>query len=429
MLQDGIDETITSLAKHMKEISTAKRVYKDAYASMTAEQRDYLNELTISAVKDARAMLIESGKLMEAVVKYAHGTAKLEKRANDECETKEDALFDNIFSDDNDAADAETEDTDAAEDFATEEQADAADGGTFESWLANIKGKDDSAAADDEPETDEDDAKLSLKAPNGTMQELGEVEVTAGGKLELSTKEGRAQARIKLAEKGLLGFNDLSNSAHPGGSVSAVDAGNLDVTPKAPGAGFNVKKDIQEAMLELANMPPKVRKQAEMIQTLVSEGKMKASDVDQLVSHGVDADAVKYWKELFGQGDSQSKDFASKLTQEHANAKQAEEVELYKGRTKRAYELAYQMVSKGMISEAQVDLQVNDIMKWNDAGFESFKNILARQPSMSKQASMPVVGLLDSGSVILPSVQNVQHGGQDMKGVFDSYFESKGLKF
>jgi hypothetical protein len=49
-----------------------------------------------------------------------------------------------------------------------------------------------------------------------------------------------------------------------------------------------------------------------------------------------------------------------------------------KSRSKRAYEIANQMVSKGMISEAQIDSQVNDIMKWNDADVENFENILAR---------------------------------------------------
>jgi hypothetical protein len=449
MLQEGVDETITSLAKHMREINTAKRVYKETYASMTEEQRDYLNELTISAVKDAKAMLVDAGKLMEAVVKYAYGTAELEKRAHS---TTEENLLDVIFASDEteecadaadgeecaDAADAEEADAADAADGEQEECADAADGeeecadakdgGTFNSWLANIGKGGDSAKADD-AKADEDDAKLSLKAPSGATQELGEVTVTAGGTLELSTKEGRAQARIKLAEKGLLGFNELSNDAHPGGSVSAVDAGNLDVKPNVPGAEFHVPKDIKSYMLDLANMPPRVRKQAEMIQALVAEGRMKAEDVDKLTSYGVDADAVKYWKELFGQGDSESKDFASKLTQEHAKAKQAEEVESYKGRIKRAYEVANQMVAKGMITEAQIDSQVNDIMKWNDAGFESIKNILAKQPSMNKQASLPMVGLLSSGEVILPMAKVAQEDGQDIKGFFDSYFESKGLKF
>ena len=295
MLQEGIDETITSLAKHIREIDTAKRVYKESYASMSAEHRDYLNELTISAVKDARAMLSETGKLMEAVMKYAYGTAAIEKRAQAEevAEAKDSDkdILDEIFSEDEDSAkDCETEDCDEAKDEEEHiEQEDTA--GAFDSFLSNIGRKG--------GEGDRSDAKLSLTAPSGATQELGEVTVTAGDKLELTTKEGRAQARVKLAEKGLLGFNELSNDAHPGGSVSAVDAGNLDVTPKADGAAFHVAKDIKDAMLELANMPPRVKKQAEMIQGLVSEGKLKAADVDKLVSHGVDADAVKYWKELF----------------------------------------------------------------------------------------------------------------------------------
>lgn len=469
MLQDGVEETITALAKHIREIEVAKRVYKEVYASMSEEQRDYLNELTIAAVKDAKSMLVDASKLMEAVVKYAYGTAELEKRAAVATagKSQEDKLLDFIFaSDESDAADAErpdltnecmdaadakdgkkdkkdddeededeeddeeddekdedTDDAKATGELPCADEGAAADGGgTFESWLANVQGK---------GASDEADAKLSLKAPDGTIQQLGEVTVTAGGTLELSTKEGRAQARIKLAEKGLLGFNELSADAHPGGSRTAVDAANLDVTPKTPGAEFHVPKDIQEAMLELANMPPRVRKQAEAIQALVAEGRLKAQDVDGLLAHGVDADAVKYWKELFGQGDAASKGFATDLTKEHANAKKAEEMEAYRGRLKRSYELAHQMVVKGMISEAQVDSQVNDILKWNDAGFESFKNILARQPSMSKQASIPVVGLLTSEEVMLPEkiAQQSGQGGQDVKTFFDDYFTSKGLKF
>jgi hypothetical protein len=227
----------------------------------------------------------------------------------------------------------------------------------------------------------------------------------------------------------LLGFNELSDQAHPGGSVSAVEAGNLDVKPSVPGSAFHVYKDLKDAMLELANMPPRVRKQAEMIQKLVSEGRMRAEDVDQLVKHNVDADAVKYWKAMWGEAkDPESKEFASKLTQEHSKAKQAEEIESYKGRVKQAYELANQMATKGLISEAQIDAQVTDIMKYNDAGFESMKAIVAKQPSMSKQASMPQVGLLDSGAVILPAASPMQKvGGNDIKGFFDSYFGSKPL--
>jgi hypothetical protein len=86
------------------------------------------------------------------------------------------------------------------------------------------------------------------------------------------------------------------------------------------------------------------------------------------------------------------------------------------------------MAAKGLISEAQIDAQVTDIMKYNDAGFESMKTIVAKQPSMSKQASMPQVGLLDSGAVILPAASPMQKvASSDIKGFFDSYFGSKPL--
>ena len=105
-------------------------------------------------------------------------------------------------------------------------------------------------------------------------------------------------------------------------------------------------------------------------------------------------------------------------------------MDAYKGRVKRAYELAHQMVAKDLISEAQLEAQVSDIMKYNDEGFDSLKRIVAKQPSINKQASIPSVGFMDSGALILPSAQPVeQPNGSDIKGFFDNYFDKKGLKF
>lgn len=399
MLQEGIDETVTALAKHVRELYSARKVYKEAYASMNSKQRDYLNNLTISAVKDARAMLADTNKLMEAVVKYAYGTAELEKRAASErAQLKRVAKGGEIDLDIREILD--------------EIEAEAEGEGLF----GKKKEPMDDILEFGELEEDEDDALVEV--PEGAK-----VEVVASNKAE------RARKRVKLAQQGLLGFNELSQQAHPGGSADAVSAANLDVKPNVPGAAFHVDKDLKDVMMQLANMPPKVRKQAELIQQLVSQGRLNPENVDQLVKHNVDADAVKYWKAMWGEAkDQQSTEFASKLTQEHSKAKQAADVESYKGRLKRAYELANQMVVKGFITEAQVDAQVNDIMKYNDAGFESVKNILAKQPSMNKQASIPSVGLLDSGAVILPSAQGVENvTGSDIKGIFDNYFGSKPL--
>ena len=405
MLQDSIRETIQVLGKHVNELGAARRLYKEAYSSMSESERDYVNELTIAAVKDARAMLIDTAKLEEAVVKYAYGTAELEKRA-----TVESSELQSLASDIDNVLDKEEE---------KEDKNESSDG--LQSLLDELDGG---------VEEDEGNA-IEIKDVDASFTPKGETEgVPMKGQINIGSKEDRANARVKLAQKGLLGFNELSNQAHPGGSVSAVDAANLDVKPTAPFAAFHVPKDIKDEMLEVANMPPRVRKQAEMIQQLVSQGRVQTSDVDDLGAYGVDSDAIKYWKQMFGQGDSASKEFGNKLVSEHASSKTAEEMQAYKGRVKRSYELATQMLSKGLISEAQMESQVTDIMKWNDDAFTSFKSILAKQEPMNKQASVPFVGMLDSGAVILPSAQGVeQANGADIKGFFDSYFAQKGLKF
>lgn len=431
MLQEGIDETITALAKHIRELYSARKVYKEAYASMNTESRDYLNNLTVSAVKDARALLADTNKLMEAVVKYAYGAAESEKRAAAEAKMKKTAqpaldirdILDEI-EEERGGFSAEPEGEDEMKGFDTDTPMSVVL--DEEGEPAENPGLDFLELGMDEDDEDEDALDVPAKAVNEGPG--GELMVDTE---KLSSKQERANARVKLAQKGLLGFNELSDQAHPGGSADAVSAANLDVKPSAPDTAFHVYKDLKDIMMELANLPPRVRKQAEMIQQLVSEGRMKPEQVDQLVSHNIDPDAVKYWKAMWGEAkDQQSTEFANKLTQEHSKAKQAEEMESYKGRVKRAYELANQMVVKGFINEAQVDAQVSDIMKYNNEGFESMKKIIAKQPAINKQASIPSVGFMDSGALILPSAQPVEKAsGADIKGFFDNYFDKKGLKF
>jgi len=275
---------------------------------------------------------------------------------------------------------------------------------------------------EDTSEEDDDDVALPVAA---ISEENGELTFNTD---KLATAADRAEARIKLAQQALLGFNALSDQAHPGGSVSAESAGNLDVKPAVPGAAFHVAKDIKTKMEDFANMPPRVRKQAEMIHKLVSEGSLDASKVDELSKHSIDADAISYYKAMWGEVEGGS-EFASKLTAGQSEAKQAEAMSSYKGQVKRAYEFANQMVSKGFIVEAQVDSQVETIMKWNDEAFTSMASLMAKQP-IAKQASVPQVGMLDSGQIMLPAAEGqVKTASADIKGVFDSYFDSKGMKF
>jgi hypothetical protein len=290
-------------------------------------------------------------------------------------------------------------------------------------------------------EDESEDKELCDDTANAVTADIGNVQITgdnpeqvgeaahkvqANKEFDLTTKEGRAQARIKLAQKGM-SFNELSDQAHPKGSV---DVPNLDVKPTVDGAQFHVFKDLKDAMMDLAHLPPKVRKQAEEINRLVSTGQLDPHDVDFLVSNGVDADAVKYWKQYFGEAkDPESKEFANKLTEEHGKFKMAEQLETEKAKIKRAYELAYAMQKKGMIDSNQVETQVGEIMKWNDEGFESVKRIVKNQESHTKTASVPEVGMLSSGDVILPSFEGASNnsGATNIKGFFDDYFAGKKL--
>ena len=227
--------------------------------------------------------------------------------------------------------------------------------------------------------------------------------------------------RTKLAQEGLT-WNDMPDKAHEG----SKEVPNIDVKPTAPYSKFHVLKDTHDAVMELAKMPPKVRKQAEEIARLVQGGQLDASEVDELAKHGVDSDAIKYWKQYWAEAkDAESKEFATKLTQEHAAQKQAEELETQKARVKRAYSLAYDMREKGMIENDQVEDQVGEIMKWNDDGFNSIKNIVTRQPVIAKKASMPSVGLLHSSDVIMPAGESQEQGDVDLRGFLDSYFENR----
>lgn len=432
MLQEGIGETVTALTKHIKELKTAGSVYKQSYASMSSTQRDYLNKLTVDAVKDAQAALSDSSKVVEAVVKYAYGTAELQKRA-EMSDSEQDKLKKDIEAEAKktiegiegkaDTAKANDVITPGKDNLAKIEQADPQVGEAIKGISDAMKG--DVASADGPivfptdtitgKPADCDDLKLK-PAGDDTFEVVN-----------ASTKEGRAALRAKLAEKAAAqGFNELSQQAHPKGSVSAVDAGNLDTKPSIESA-FHVAKDIKDYMLGLANMPPKVRKQAELIENLVSTGKLAAADVDQLVAHGVDGDAVKYWKQYYGQAkDPKASEFASKLTQEHMEAKKAEEITEIKGKIKRAYDLANQMVAVGMIAGNQVTAQVEDIMKWNDAGFDSMKNIIARQSTV-KQASIPAgFGTVESSLLIPTSIEKTASEKIDLVSVFSEHFDRKG---
>lgn len=490
MLRETVPNTIGELQAHQEELKLAAGIYATKLDQLDEKQRKYLDNLTADGIKDAKKTVADAKKLLAAFVKYAHGTDSLVKRAQDEggyptffpgdeppeqtgvarqpgveellnpagaaemsvsadpvadaagvlnipvdiirpvveryraqgkdlitasqiLELPEFASYVGAADDgagDEAAADVDALDADAADvlevsDAPVEDEG-AVDEGADEGAAA------DSNAADPINVVLESGAKLPPDVPAGST-----VTVKAG------TKQERAEMRTKLAQKGLMTLEQIWNQGHPG---PGPEAPNLDVKPSGDLAKVEKIDETQKAMLELAKMPPRVRKQAEEIARLVTAGKLPADKVDELVAHGVDPDAVKYYKAFWGEAkDPKASEFAAKLTAEHAAQKQAEELQTERVRIKRAYELAYQMREKGVIEANQVDQQVDEIMKWNDEGFNSVKNIVARQAPLAKQASVPEVGLLSTAEVVLPSATPASQDQVNVKDVFDDYFKDR----
>jgi len=250
-----------------------------------------------------------------------------------------------------------------------------------------------------------DPKKDSAPADDDLMVDDSELTASAS----LNTKEGRAQMRMKIAQKGLQ-FSDMLGKAHPSGGTAT----SLDNKPSLKdGAHVEDLEETHDAIMDVATAPPKVRKAAEEIQRLVVAGAIDPkTDFPGLIAQGLDSDAVKYWKQFWGEAkDPESTEFASELVKEHAKKKAAEEMQSYRVKLARSYELANQMADVGLCASARESIteQVNSIMKWDDEAFTSMQRMVQRQGSMRKAASyIPQVGMQDlmvgaSDQIVLPA--------------------------
>jgi hypothetical protein len=181
---------------------------------------------------------------------------------------------------------------------------------------------------------------------------------------------------------------------------------------KGENAKVETLEEVASAVHEVATkeVSAKTKKAAEDIQKLVTAGRIEASEVDQLVKAGLDAAAVKYWKEFYGQAkDKASKEFAAELTSAHAQAKKAEEMNTFRVKIARAYDLANEMAAKGLIGRDKhaIKVQVDELMSFNDAGFDSMKKHVERTP-MTRTASyaMPQIGLMSEELIATASTES-----------------------
>lgn len=380
-------EAVAGLNDIEGELNQVSSLYENNLVNN--DNRDFIESVSSETFAQAKEAVANSFKLLGAFVKYARGTQAIVKRAAEEAaELNQAAHGDTMESSDKDSLlamlnetnqEVESLDADLADSAETSEDSD--------DMLYSLLADD---LADDNDAVQVPDAATAAEVTKSNPS--AEVEVKKAS-LDLNSKAGRVAARAKLAAE--LKFNSMLQESHSVGLDQFP--GGIDNKPQGDLAKVETKEETHKAVLDLANAPPKVRKEAAAIDKLVKEGKLNPSeDFPALIANGLDSDAVSYWKKYLSQADGGS-EFASELVKEHAKAQAEEEMNSYKVKVARAYEIANQMVEGGLLARERsaVSAQVDEIMKWNDESIESFKRVIARHaPAAVKTAGrIPQVGL------------------------------------
>lgn len=442
----GMKKAAKELSDHVEELRMSKHIYENS-SKVSAEKLNYVDKLTNDACEETKQTLASCFKLMKAFVKYANGTKSLLKQAQLPLSDPEigsggpgagyEVDLDETLGDTPDRPEVSFEDIVEKDRARLNPQLQRLEPGIGEgvAYTPEDAGEEEDiyegeGALDYEgpglvmPPAPKEDMGMADLGPNGevktTLDELAGLasEVDAALTVEsaatapnLSTKEGRAAYREKLAQKGLK-FNPVLNEAHQGGVTTQ-----LDNKPQKDLAKVETLEETNKAMMDVATAPPKVRLAAEDIHRLVVSGRIDPdNDFPGLISNGLDPAAVKYWKQYYAQGDSEASQFATELVKDTAKKKAAEDQQAYEVKISRAYELAYDMVHRGMISNERsaVTEQVKEIMSFDNTGFDSMKRFVDRQAPLAKQASIPQVGLLDANSVTFPAPPGAGSGQNDL---------------
>ncbi len=361
----GMKKAIAELNEHQEELNLISDILNDGAVS-----NDYTNTVVEEAFVDAKSAIADVHNLMGAFVKYARGSEQLAKQAN-MLEVNE--VEDMGFAHDSHAAHELLEE---AEELADEKEDD-----------------NDALFSDDNMAEEGEDMNEVMMDVDPNMLQGKKVEVKAS--FDVSTKEARAELRAKLAAESVK-FSPMLDEAN-----SLADGQtHLDVKPSDNLGLVETLEEQHKVMLDVAEAGPKVRKEAERLNELIAEGKVAVSELDGLVAQGLDAAVVKYWKSFWGEAGKEGSEFASELLKEHAKAQIDAEVNTFKVKIARAYELTNEMVRRGLVSDERsaITAHVEDMMSWNDEGFEAMKRVVNKHP-LRKSASFPQVGMIGSGEI------------------------------
>jgi hypothetical protein len=402
-LSDSLKKSLAELDSTHQELQMISGLYdKGAVSPSNSEQ---VGVIAQDAVNEAKSVIADGFKLMTAFVRYASGTNAIVKRAEIEAELN---ALDTSSSGDSDM----TSEHNTNPDSDLMSLINDSDSNMINALLADDMGSSSSESNDldsgsSSKPSDSNEATVEVKPGEVVPTNLPSgVPVSVKKDASLSTKEGRAALRAKLAadatgkeETGEIQdmskqkFSDMLDQA----DNLADGQTQLDVKPSDSLGLIETLPEQNKAMMEVAKAPPKVLKEAESIQRLVSQGKLDLADINSLVAQGeLDKDAVAYWKKYYGQVEGGG-EFASELVKEHAKAELEAELNKFRIKLARAYELTYDMIDRGLCGhdKSSINDQVDRVMKMNDEGFDSYKRVVAKSaPIFRKEAGrMPQVGV------------------------------------
>lgn len=420
-LTHALKECIASLNDHQQELDMIAGLYDKG--TVSDSNQEFVGSIVEDALNDAKSAIAEGFTLMNAFVRYAKGTKAIVKKAEIEAELEALAEGDDTMSDEHDShSDSDlmslinetNADLDDVKDMMVDDPDHMTDGDA-EPHDESLEGLDleGLGLADDNDAGPTVEVKPGQELPKGLADDAT-VRVTAS----FDTIAGRAALRAKLAadatgkeDDGSIAdvtkqkFSDMLDEA----DRLADGQTKLDVKPSDSLGLVETLPEINKQMLDVAKAPPKVRKEAEAIHKLVSEGKLDPADLDALVAEGLDKDAVSYYKKYYGEVDG-GNEFASELVKEHVKAELEKELNTFKLKMARAYEVTYDMVDRGLVTNDRgvISAYVDELMSFNETNFETLKKVVAKHaPTMRKEAGrMPQVGMLGSGEANSPSVDD-----------------------
>jgi hypothetical protein len=430
MLVSAAKKSLAELKEHYSELKLISEM-----ADEETVKNASISSMIDSAFDEAKVALADSNGVLRSYATYASGVENLQARVKQAEEEMEGSSSSEEMS---------ADDGELAPPFMFEDETDP----TMDAFDLPSEGEHD---LDQElgPDLHEEEMPETVRDHEGDMnmvddKDMLEVELAPGqpapapgqpvpagavvapkmASMDLTTKAGRSAYRAKLAadlgdseaaEK--IKFNPLMDEANK----LADGQTELDVKPSDNLGRVETKPEVNKRMLEVARMAPaKVKKEAARLNAMIAQGAVKVSDLDKLVSEGLDAEVVKYWRDLYGQTDGGA-EFAKMLTTAAEEEKAASDLEAYKVKLARSYELANEMARTGLITNERTSIarQVDESMKWNDEAFDSFKRVIAKRSGHVKTAGfVPQVGIIGSSEV--SSV-----GSDDLQSELDRAFSNK----